>query len=360
MNLYKGERMKFIETNTKTNRDIYFSQEYPKESILFFDIETTGFSASGTKLYLIGCMYYKNDSWQVGMWFNDDGNSEEEMLLAFWDFSKQYRILIHFNGDGFDIPYLCQKLHRYGINRDFSHLTSIDLYKWIRPYKKILNLPNLKLKTIEEFLHIHREDSYSGKDLILVYERYLRTGENDLFHLLFMHNYEDICNMLDVSDIAYYKDLFEGNITNASLLISRDNVKLSFLARLPKKISLTRHQTYLTADGEHAALTLPVKTGELKFFFDDYKDYFYLPLEDTAIHKSVALYMDKNYRQKATRQNCYQKTTGCFLPTYGYPAEKSFGSSYTERGSYMETSQLETADFNLTAYIQTILQWFIR
>ena len=37
----------------------------------------------------------------------------------------------------------------------------------------------------------------------------------------------------------------------------------------------------------------------LKYFYDNYKDYFYLPKEDTAIHKSVATYVDKDFRQKA-------------------------------------------------------------
>lgn len=352
--------MKFIETNTNSNQEIYFSKHYAKESLLFFDIETTGFSAANTKLYFIGCMYYKNDSWQVGMWFNDDGNSENELLRSFIEFSKQYQVLIHFNGEGFDIPYLNQKREQYGIPEDLSHLESIDLYKWVRPYKKVLNLPNLKLKTIEHFLHIDREDTYSGGELIAVYDKYLRTREDSLFQLLFTHNYEDIRNMLDTSGIAYFKDLFEGTITEPVLHLHGDSVKLSFLAPLPQKLSLNKHQTYLTADGEHVTLTIPVMNGELKYFFQDYKDYFYLPVEDTAIHKSVAVYMDKNYRQKATKQNCYQKSTGSFVPTYNYPAEKSFGSSYADRNSYMEISQLETAGFNLNDYIQSVLQWFIR
>lgn len=352
--------MQFIETNTKTNQDTYFSTHVPKESQLFFDIETTGFSAASTKIYFIGCMYYKNDSWQVGMWFNDDGNSEQELLQAFIDFSKQYRILIHFNGDGFDLPYINQKRNQYGITEDLSHLESIDIYKWIRPYKKVLNLPNLKLKTIEDFLHIDRKDTYSGGELIAVYDEYLRTKEDSAFELLFMHNYEDIRNMLDSSKILYYKDLFEGNVTAPALTCHGDSIKITFLSPLPQKLSLNKHQTYLTADGRQVTLTLPIMNGELKFFFADYKDYFYLPVEDTAIHKSVAIYMDKNYRQRATKENCYQKTTGCFLPTYQYPVQKSFGSSYAERATYMETSQLETAEFNLTAYTQAILQWFIQ
>lgn len=352
--------MKFIETNTKINREIYFSKLYPKDSLLFFDIETTGFSAANTKLYFIGCMYYMHDNWQIGMWFNDDGDSEKELLQSFLNFSMQYKTIIHFNGDGFDIPYIRQKLLQHDITGDISHLQSVDLYKWVRPYKKVLNLPNLKLKTLEKFLHINREDTYSGGELIAIYEEYLRTKDTALFDLLFMHNYEDIRNMLDISDIAYYKEMFDGNMKESSVHISGSSIKLDFASPLPQKLSLTKHHTHLTADGEQVILTLPVITGELKYFFPDYKDYFYLPIEDTAIHKSVAQYMDKNYRQKATRQNCYQKTTGTFLPTYHYPAEKSFGSSYTDRNSYMEVSLLETADFNLTAYIQCIMRWFMQ
>lgn len=138
--------MKFIETNTNSIQDSYFSSLYTKEQLLFFDIETTGFSAAATKLYFIGCMYFKDNNWQVGQWFNDDGNSEQLLLEAFLEFAKNYTILIHFNGDGFDLPYINQKRNQYGITADLSHMQSIDLYKWMRPYKNLLGLPNLKLK----------------------------------------------------------------------------------------------------------------------------------------------------------------------------------------------------------------------
>ena len=35
-------------------------QFYTSEDLLVFDIETTGFTAEHTALYLIGCAYYKN------------------------------------------------------------------------------------------------------------------------------------------------------------------------------------------------------------------------------------------------------------------------------------------------------------
>ena len=33
------------------------------EKVLFMDIETTGFTAKSSNLYLIGCAYYSEDEW---------------------------------------------------------------------------------------------------------------------------------------------------------------------------------------------------------------------------------------------------------------------------------------------------------
>ena len=44
-------------------------QFYTPEDLLVFDIETTGFTAEHTALYLIGCAYYKNRQWNICQWF---------------------------------------------------------------------------------------------------------------------------------------------------------------------------------------------------------------------------------------------------------------------------------------------------
>ncbi len=350
--------MKFIETNTYSGQNVYFNKTYHKEQLLFFDIETTGFSPASTSLYLIGCMYYRDDSWRILQWFNDDGCSEQAMLSSFLLFAKDYPVLIHFNGDGFDLPYMRQKCESYGIPYNISHMESIDLYKWIRPYKRLLDLPNLKLKTLESFLHIERCDAYSGGELIKVYDKYLHTQAQDLFSLLYQHNYEDIKNMLDTCDILYYKDLFDTIPEHVAHTATLDMLTLSFHTQLPRKFSQHKHRVSLKADCEMVALSIPVMSGELKYFFEDYKHYYYLPVEDTAIHQSIASYMDKNYRKKATRNTCYQKITGQFLPTFGYTTEKTFGFDYKTRNDYMELSIIETPDMNLSMYAFCILQWF--
>ena len=44
------------------------------ESLLFFDIETTGFSAETDRVYLIGCIFYeaKAACWMMSQWFADN------------------------------------------------------------------------------------------------------------------------------------------------------------------------------------------------------------------------------------------------------------------------------------------------
>ena len=76
----------------------------PKEQLLFFDIETTGFSGDTSQLYLIGCVYHDGFGWKLIQWFADTRQAESELLDAFFVFIKRFKTLIHFNGDRFDIP----------------------------------------------------------------------------------------------------------------------------------------------------------------------------------------------------------------------------------------------------------------
>ena len=72
-------------------------QFYTSEDLLVFDIETTGFTAEHTALYLIGCAYYKNRQWNICQWFNQDGRSEADILEQFLSFAKNYKYVITYN-----------------------------------------------------------------------------------------------------------------------------------------------------------------------------------------------------------------------------------------------------------------------
>ncbi|MDF2590222.1 MAG: hypothetical protein K0S41_4065, partial [Anaerocolumna sp.] len=91
------------------------NKPYELEDILFFDIETTGLSASTSYLYLIGCMFYKNKTWNIVQWFADDMNSEALLIESFYQKLKSYKRLIHFNGSGFDIPFIIKKCQQHNL-----------------------------------------------------------------------------------------------------------------------------------------------------------------------------------------------------------------------------------------------------
>ena len=141
-----------------------FKLEYPLErlapldQVLFLDIETTGFLASNSSLYLIGCAFYIEGNWVIRQWFAQTPEEEPELLRAFLAFAEGFSYLIHYNGNTFDLPYLKHKADKYGITCNFDKLEGLDIYRRVAPYKNFLKLPNCKLKTVEEFLGIKRED----------------------------------------------------------------------------------------------------------------------------------------------------------------------------------------------------------
>ena len=179
------------------------------EDLLFFDIETTGFSGDYTHLYLIGCTYFQKGTWHLIQWFADTADSEAEILHSFFHFLEQFKTVVHFNGDGFDIPYLLKRCKAFKLPYDFSGVSSIDIYKKIKPFRSLLKLEQLKQKSIERFLGIYREDQYHGGQLIDVYKIYLQTHEDELYDMLMLHNREDLEGMPLILPILNYPDFFE-------------------------------------------------------------------------------------------------------------------------------------------------------
>ena len=283
----------------------------PLKDLLFFDIETTGFSGETSQLYLIGCTYFDGFGWKLIQWFADTRQAEKELLDAFFEFLKRFKILIHFNGDRFDIPYLLKCCERLGLDYHFDDLISIDIFKKIKPYRKLLKLENMKQKSIEQFLGVHREDKYNGGQLIEVYRDYLHTHEKSLFDLLILHNADDLRGMPSILPILNYADLFESDFTLCSHKLysytdeagySHPFVNLLWESpySVPIPLEYTLNPLSLELHDNCLACNLTLYEGTLKYFYPDYQNYYYLPLEDTAIHKSIGEYVDRSARKKAT------------------------------------------------------------
>lgn len=319
------------------------------EDFLFFDIETTGLSADISSLYLIGCLYYRDNSFHMIQWFADSYDSEPELLTAFFTKLKEFKVLLHYNGHGFDLPYLTKKVAQFELPYSFDGLQSIDLYRDIRPYKKILQLPNLKQKTIEEFLMLHREDEYTGKELISVYGEYMKKKfsyqENaQELRLLLLHNDEDLKGMIALLSLCDYIDLFKEQHEVLEMIKEQEVItaKLQLTRPLLRPVKYHNEGLSLEVCGNQLIIHVLYYEGELKYFYKNYKDYYYLPAEDTVIHKSVAEYVDRDYKEKAKKANCYIRKSGVFLPMYETSDCDStllFKREVNDKQGFMEVSE---------------------
>lgn len=344
-----------------------FVQQIFTEDALFFDIETTGFSPANTSLYLIGCAKKSGNNMIIEQYFAETPEEESTILSYFLNLLKNYQTLITFNGIGFDIPYIKAKCDKYNLPEDFATKDYIDLFKIVSSLKFLLKLPNYKQKTIETFLGINREDVFDGGQLINVYKEYVSHPSEYQMYFLKQHNYEDVLGMLDLLPVLSYSNLLKGGY---SLLSVESNVytdyegnsqkELIFFLEndipVPKRVSYGYNEFYLTCNGNESRIVVRLYDGTLKYFFANYKDYYYLPQEDIAVLKDVAGSVDKAFRKNATASTCYTKKDSIFLPQYQPVAEPAFYKERKDKVSYFELSN-DFIDSNqlLRKYVDHIL-----
>ena len=397
----------------------------PAGRVLFFDIETTGFSPESSYVYLIGCAYVDENIVKLRQWFLNDISEEKSLVKEFGDFVKNFQILVHYNGTTFDLPYLQKKARRHRLdnlyfrvegddadekNEDLTQ--SYDVYRHLLPFKKILGLKDLKQKTVEQFLGVFRKDILTGKDLIPLYTEFIGRyryecirNKNQIFDggtnfladsedqtekipdfsgtglkkmpdspasamlfTLLLHNGEDILGLIKICRLLPLKGLLDGDFSVAESIspllppcktlridtkLDPDLLNLCFFKEITKPLpagipAADAEQTphCLPAVSLAAALTpgslllhIPVISGTLKYVFENYKDYYYLPVEDCAMHKSIAQFVGKEYRKKATQETCYQKKEGDFLPQPEEIISPAFRRYAKDRFSFFENTK---------------------
>ncbi len=352
-----------------------FQDTYPLErlgaleKLLFFDIETTGFSGEYSRLYLVGCVFFHQDTWQLIQWFADSSESEQDILKAFLEFARNFSVLVHYNGDRFDIPFIQKRCRFYGMEWDVSEYVSVDIYKKIQPYRKFLSLDSLKQKSIEHFLGIFRQDMYSGGELVWVYSHYLAVRESRFYDMLMLHNREDLEGMPLILPILYYPDFLEGDFVLADQqVLTRTDIfgeqDLSLRLTVTSRESVPVPVEWNTCRGDFQVhdntlvLTVPLFQGTLKYFYPDYKDYYYLPYEDRAIHKSVGTFVERQARRQATAKTCYTHKTALFLSQEEGLWTPSFRSEYKDKQHYAEyVPEMFQDREKLTGYLLWVMEF---
>lgn len=277
--------------------------------------------------------------------------------------------------------------HHKKILEEQNEALSIDLLKHVRRLRRALQLEKCSQTALEQWLGCQREDAFSGRDLIPVYSEYMQQRllapekAEALEKVLLLHNHDDVEMMFSVSSILSYENYFihperlfppPDTTTSAgtgtppqatepaspstlpveiklSCQQNRLIINLETRVSVPKKVCLSAEYPETAASPENISgdpphfppaelrleeknctLTIPLYQGTLKYFYGNTKDYYYLPREDMAIHKSIAEFVEKEYRQKATAATCYTRTEGTFLPRLAPYARKKKGEAPEE------------------------------
>ena len=362
------------------------------EDTLLYDIETTGLNPKSSQLYLLGILLFHKENIELIQYFAESVLDEEEILEQFFQLCKAKKVLISFNGEGFDNRFVESMAKSYGKLPLHLNLKQLDLFKLIRKRKKFYGLESCSLKSCERFLGIHREDRCSGGELISVYQDYLQNKNSEKKNLLLLHNREDIQNLPALFSFLAYENIFQGNVHfQRAELLARDKIikkncsnqtestlesehseleetkncytsekiclKFSLPSSVPVPLTLTPKNFFLEIKETSLCLTVPLYQGELCYFFKDYKDYEFIPSEDRVVHKSLAAMYPKEMRENAKASTAYQKMKTSFLPIF-QEKEKVFKKTYQDKQCFIPFKENTFEGISPVEYLLSFLQYY--
>ena len=119
-------------------------------------------------------------------------NIEESTIMKVLD---NVDVIVTFNGSRFDLPVIKRK-------------TGLDLTKYFKSHDLMYDCwkNNLHggLKAVEMKLGIYREtEGVNGRDALILWDRYVKRGDNAALDLLLKYNKEDVMNLLVLEDSLF-------------------------------------------------------------------------------------------------------------------------------------------------------------
>jgi uncharacterized protein YprB with RNaseH-like and TPR domain len=172
-----------------------FDSYFGEARLGVFDIETTGLSASRTKIVLGGLLTPCAGGVRVRQFFSEGAHEEAELLDLYKEAIDGADVLFSYNGDRFDIPFMNERLAQRHREAAFDSCLNIDMYRVIRKHSMFGDiLPNLKQKTVEGYLGLvrEREDLISGADSVRLYYEYTASKSPELLRRILLHNSDDL------------------------------------------------------------------------------------------------------------------------------------------------------------------------
>ncbi|MGI6007806.1 MAG: ribonuclease H-like domain-containing protein [Ruminococcus sp.] len=343
--------------------DLEYISDAPPEKLLFFDIETTGLSWRSSHLCLIGMICMTAETWQLTQIFLESPLEEEKALHMFLSEIRSRSLLIHYNGNAFDIPYLAGKCSFYGLDAPFDTKKSLDLYQRLRTFRRLLPLASMKQKDMESLIGYSRSDHLKSSQIGNCYRQYLLYKDTEALNLLLLHNRDDLEGMTAIVPLLAMENFFSRS--HEVSLFSESETEVTFAITdkpdVPVPLSFSSGRFSLKSRKDQVLLTVTCVSENLKLFFPNYRDYYYLPDEDMAVHKSVGQFVERSHRKKATPSTCYQKKKDIFLPVPpGFALLPLFAACYGDREQFCLKKELIGKISLWGEYVSQILNYLLR
>jgi hypothetical protein len=170
----------------------------------------------------------ENKKYKIYQLFCEYKIDEKEVLKYFKDLISTKKYVITYNGNSFDIPFIMNKCSQHEIALNLEIFAKIDLYNDMRSIRNKIDIINLKLKTVEEFFKIKRDDPISGQDVLVLYEAYCIEPRKEFSEIILQHNYEDVYNLHSL-----FKKIFA--LYDNIILLNNLIIKINFSDFLFKK-----------------------------------------------------------------------------------------------------------------------------
>nr|WP_312578726.1 ribonuclease H-like domain-containing protein [Sedimentibacter sp.] len=281
--IVKCTEIENIETKNKYINKLF------RESF-FFDIETTGLSRLYSDIISITVLFMENNTYKIYQLYCEYKIDEKEVIKLLEELIKSKKYIITYNGNSFDIPFIMNKCRKYELSFDLDSFIKIDLYRDIKNIHNKIDTDNLKLKTVEEFFKIKRNDTITGQDVLILYEAYCIEPRKEFSEIILQHNYEDVYNL----PILFKKvfNLYDKVISYNNLILKINFSDFSF-----KKNTLTGFYhivTCLEKNYIHKSLNFDLELDiisqllkiniPIKFYTDQkIKEFYYLNNDDYNI-----------------------------------------------------------------------------
>ncbi len=277
------------EIRTQIHNDNQY-EAYLKDSDLILDLTASGRYWRTSRIQSLSVITVDKQGDFVLRVLNSEKESDEyEILVKAAEWIGEARKVITFNGHSFDLPHLHRKYAAYGLTDPLGVKDYPDLFLILKPFTRLFGLSGRKLN-----------------DYALWLDPSVNMNENDALKtlkILPLMSYVDALKAGMAKETSSVLTLKTVNAAPHSIVYT---VETPFL--FPRDTCVPDNYYNLSFRDHELIFTVPVEDQRIRIYHSDIENYEYLPDEGYAIHKSMAHFMDRSKRQKATRETCFHYT----------------------------------------------------